>query len=587
MDCLPYFTVSAAILLTAAAAAVLQSRRGCRSSFLTPFALLFTGTFCAAFCIFLPIYIVGYPGGLPEKLKAVLLSVHNTIRLFIVDGEFGIIDETAAKIPQRWLAGAYSMLAAVLYVAAPLLTFRFILSLLESISAKAVFFLRRGRDAYIFSELNEQSLALAESIRSGHPHSLIVFTDVYRKNEEENNEQRMRAKKLHAVCLREDITAQTLRLHSSKTNICFLTIGADETENIEQAIELVKIYQQDKNVQLYVFSTRVESEMILHSLQRGNIKVRRISEFRSLIFRMLYDSGEEIFQTAERQEDSEFQIRVALIGLGGYGTEMLKAMPWFCQMDHYHVRIDAFEKDPLAGSRFSAMCPELMAPDKNGVKADGEAEYAICIHGGLQPDTKEFLDAVAQFRPTFAFVALENDEDNIQTAVTLRTVLERSGNRCPICAVLHSPAKKAVLSGACDDKGQTYGIRFIGDIQSSCSEQVIINSEMEAVALARHMKWGSADEFWNCESNYRSSVAAAIHKKMKIACGIPGADRPPAERSEEERQSLRKLEHRRWNAYMRAEGYCWQEKRNSLAKTHNCLVPFGALPLQEQQKDDD
>lgn len=50
---------------------------------------------------------------------------------------------------------------------------------------------------------------------------------------------------------------------------------------------------------------------------------------------------------------------------------------------------------------------------------------------------------------------------------------------------------------------------------------------------------------------------------------------------------MRKLEHRGWNAYMRSEGYRYGEKRNDLAKLHHCLVPFDALPLAEQVKDDD
>lgn len=43
---------------------------------------------------------------------------------------------------------------------------------------------------------------------------------------------------------------------------------------------------------------------------------------------------------------------------------------------------------------------------------------------------------------------------------------------------------------------------------------------------------------------------------------------------------------------MRSEGYVYggtveKSGRNDLAKTHNCLVPFDALPIAEQKKDDD
>ena len=74
---------------------------------------------------------------------------------------------------------------------------------------------------------------------------------------------------------------------------------------------------------------------------------------------------------------------------------------------------------------------------------------------------------------------------------------------------------------------------------------------------------------------------------MKILCKIPGADKEPHERTEEEKWELRELEHRRWNAYMRLEGFTYAKKRNNLAKTHHCLVPFDELSLEEQEKDDD
>ena len=79
---------------------------------------------------------------------------------------------------------------------------------------------------------------------------------------------------------------------------------------------------------------------------------------------------------------------------------------------------------------------------------------------------------------------------------------------------------------------------------------------------------------------------------MKSLCNIPGIDKAPSERTEEELWAIRRLEHCRWNAYMRSEGYSYggtveREGRNDLAKLHNCLVPFDELPLSEQEKDDD
>ena len=101
------------------------------------------------------------------------------------------------------------------------------------------------------------------------------------------------------------------------------------------------------------------------------------------------------------------------------------------------------------------------------------------------------------------------------------------------------------------------------------------------------MKWGEEEQFWKYEYNYRSSIASAIHRKMKILCKMSGIEKPIEQRTEEEIWALRELEHRRWNAYIRSEGYTYAEERNNLAKTHHCLIPFYDLPLKEQKKDDD
>ena len=58
----------------------------------------------------------------------------------------------------------------------------------------------------------------------------------------------------------------------------------------------------------------------------------------------------------------------------------------------------------------------------------------------------------------------------------------------------------------------------------------------------------------------------------------------------EERDVIEPLEHRRWNAYMRAEGYVYsgseaEESRNDLGKMHNDLVNFSNLSEEERRKD--
>ena len=149
-------------------------------------------------------------------------------------------------------------------------------------------------------------------------------------------------------------------------------------------------------------------------------------------------------------------------------------------------------------------------------------------------------------------VALGDDDANIKTAVNLRMYFERLKIHPIIQAIVYHSQQKKMLEGVVNYRKQPYDIRFIGDLETSYTEDVIIDSELEEEALRRHLKWGEEEEFWTYQYNYRSSVASAIHMKARIACGIPGADKKEEELSSEEKEIIEALEHRRWNAYMRA-----------------------------------
>lgn len=360
---------------------------------------------------------------------------------------------------------------------------------------------------------------------------------------------------------------------------------------MEQSLGLIAAYGQRENTTLYVFSTSVESELLLTAADKGKLHVRRIDEVRSLVYYTLHDTGKRLFDEATAAGDGEKQISAVILGAGKYGREMVKALVWFCQMEGYRVRLDVFDKDPMAGTKFTAACPELMDEKYNGVYVDGEAQYRIEFHDGFDPATAEFAQELRkQTDTTYAFVALGNEEENIQTAVTLRMYFERMGIRPRIQAVVSTARKREVLSAIRNYRGQPYAIDFIGDVQSLYSEAVIMDSALERDALARHLKWGKEEEFWAYEYNYRSSMAAAIHWSLRIALGFPGAGKREADLTDQERAALESLEHRRWNAYMRSEGYVYsgshdKKSRNDLAKTHHDLVDYGSLSEEEKRKD--
>lgn len=577
-----FFAAVGFLCAAAAGAVILKKRR------IKPLYLLGGGVTLAAMTLFIPVYAQLIKKDTFYWLKVVLLSVHNTIRLFVVDGEFSTISAHTDQL-SGWIGSLYSVLAAVLFVVAPLLTFGVVLSFFKNITAYKNYLLGYKKDAYIFSDLNERSLALAKSLKQNDPKRMIVFTDVFEKNEEVSYELVEHARALGALCFQKDIAVVNFVRHAADTEMAFFIIGEDSGENTKQAITLIRKYRNRERTSVYVVSPGVDSELLLSTTEKGKVKVRRINEVQALISRTLYDEGIRIFENACETENGDKRISAVIVGMGKYGTEMTKALSWFGQMDGYRLEMNVFDKKKNTKGRLSALCPELMTKPYNGdFTTEGEAHYKISVHAGIHTETKEFLDQLCEIpKLTYVFVALGDDEKNIEMAVRIRSWLAKFDIWPVIDAIVYNTDKKNALQGITNYSGQEYDIHFIGDLESSYSEKVILDSDVEAEALKRHLKWGEEEQFWKYEYNYRSSMASAIHKKMKILCKIPGADKPVEERTPEEREGLRVLEHNRWNAYMRSEGYTFDEKRNNLAKTHHCLVEFEKLSLKEQMKDDD
>ena len=575
MDITVSFWLGAVIFLGSGALALWLTTHKQHRGMLDPLNVLFAGVLLSAVVLFVPGYFAVEEEGPFRYLKSILFSFYSAIRLFAAEGDYSVIYDTIDIGPVTpW----YLVLTSVLMVLAPALTFGVVLSVLGNISSTFRYLTAYFRDTYVFSELNDQSLMLAEDLKKQNGRIALVFTDVFEPDGDNAYELQERARTLGAVLFQKDILSVKFGLHDPHASLWFFAIAQDESANIDHGLQLAELYGHRENTHLYVFSTGSEGEALLSAVHGRTMKVRRVDQIQSLISRILYDKGHVLFETALPEADGTKTISAVVVGMGKHGTAMVKALSWFCQMDGYRVRINGFDRDELAEDRFCAQCPELMDPRYNGVYVDGEAQYYIRIHSGLEVDTKTFADRIQSLKDaTYVLVALGDDSLNIQTALRLRMLFEQCGAKPAIQAIVLSSDKRRALEGLRNYRGQPYQIDFIGDLESSCSEKVIIDSELEA-------------EFWGYEYNYRSSIALAIHARAKVLCGIAGAGKPEAQLTEQERTQLETLEHRRWNAYMRSEGYIYsgspeKSSRNDLAKMHHDLVNFDALTEEEKRKD--
>ena len=574
---------------------------------MTPSRVLAIGVFASAWFLLFPYYYIEVFSDisfLPRIWESVWVTVHHVIRFFVVDADFGDIQNLGVQSGMV----SYTILGTILLILAPLLTFSVILSFFQNFSAYRKYLMHPNSATYVFSELNEKALALARDLKNNHPDSIIIFTDVFADNNEESFEIIERAKEIGAICFKKDMLSLNLRFHSKNSLLCFFAIAEErsvrgmyrhmltsttaEEENLKQAHKLAanKFYSNRANTQLFVFSTGTQGELLIDNLPETKISVRRVNHFKQLIIRTLHENGKELlFDRALPTSGGEKQINAVIIGAGGYGTEMIKTLAWYCQMDGYRINIDAFDVDPLACEKLEFECPGLMSPENNGNNEDGHACYNIRFHDGISVDTGVFSERLGSIEwPTYIFVSLGSDELNVNTAVTVRRIFRQLG--CPydpfIHAIVYDSENKKVLEGATNLKGESYDIHYIGDLSQTYSERVVINEELGSEALSMHMKY--SDSEFKYDYHVRSSVAAALHRELCVELGVFPKEIDGL--SEQERYRMEKLEHRRWQAYMFAEGYVYGRPQNGrirddIAKIHSELVPHDMLPSSHVGKD--
>ena len=599
-----------------------SDRANLKSKILTPLQIVLVGFFLALVVILYPVYHFGYfadQRGIFKILRSFSLSVQHTLQIFVLNIDFNIIKDfvvDSGKV-DRVLGVIYSTYATIMYVLAPAMIASFILSLLKETSARIKYALSFGADIYVMSELNAKSLALATDIKKQAGRKLIVFAGVQKKDEDEDSELIDEAKHLGAICFKSDICDIGLKRLSKKIKRKLYFISEKEDENISKALAVIGDCRGNKNLnskntQFYVFATSVESEILLNSADIGDMKVRRVNDNKNLTWKTLRENS--IFNDAvdceEKDAKGEKQLNIAIIGCGNYGMEFLKAVCWLGQMPNYRLTVHVFDKDKDVEEKVRFVAPGLFERNKNFV--DGECNFKIDFHPDTDVTSDKFIKELASVgRVTSVFVTLGSDELNISTATRLRIEFLRKGypsDSPSIYPIVYSSTLHEIADGGeklviptkdKDGNNLSYNLKFIGTLKDRFSVVNIELERLENMAFDYHKHWANlakeeereqalADavkEYAQYEYPRASSMAQTIYG-IYIVEYIKATKKEGEKFTQDDIVLYNDYEHRRWSAYMRAEGYTKSAAKNHLAKTHSDLKPFAELSEHDKKKDD-
>ncbi len=571
-------SLSIGCLVLTSLLAFLAPKRIKSSKQFKPIYILLAGAVTSCFILMLKI---DYQPSTHGANTTLFLALLHSVQVMFLGYDFDLL-YSAISISSPYASFAYFYISFLFFLT-PIYTFSFVLSFFESVTSYFRYVIHWRSDIYILSEPSEKTLVLAKSIREKFPNSTIAFMNVPSEDTDTLFSMKEEANEWKFLLFRKGITDVGLKLHTSKSKAVFFAIHDNETANLEIALKLIQRFSKRSNTELYVFSTSNEGEFLLDSIKKDQMRVRRVNKDRSLAYSII--SQYPITDHYTLHQDRKI-ISTLIVGFGGYGTELAKALLWCGQLPDYDLEINIIDKNPDTESHFRAICPEIKELNENNQM--GEAKYNIHFYNGVDVRTHQFHQIVSGLSNTsVVYVSLGNDERNIETAITLRILLERIGI-CPIIrAIVYSDIKTQALEQYVlrNHQGTSYDIEIIGNMEARFSYDTIVNEELEKTALACHLRWANTPEekenairqFNEYEYFRNSSAATAIHEQYRAAANLS-----------EKVASV--IEHMRWNAYMRTEGYvfsgsCDQTSRNDRAKMHHNLHGFGSLAKEDVEKD--
>ncbi len=543
LDILPHISL-AILLLFVFDAVIAGAKRYKRNRIFTPYRILIVGVFVSAFSLIYPISVMASKQDAPASfIIAFFSSVQLSLKFFFTGGKIADITEILDGIENVSSAvySTYSIYGGFLYFFAPMLSMGLVLSFFKNLRAQIRYSLSFGKEVHIFSEMNERSVAFAKSIAKKSEgklfcRDLIVFAGVADGEKEEKLSLLEDANEIGAIIFHKDLAS--IKLTKRKHSVYIM--GDNEFEKVRIARAIIKDYSSrpEDKMGLYIFSDSQLSKSFLDSYteeEKKAIKMRveRINDIRFLIYNYLDLHGIELFKTA-REIDGIREISVAVVGLGRYGIETVKALLWYCQMPGYRVRITAFERDKEAKSKFIAAFPSFVLG--KDMFCNGDMKYRLDIIDGSNVGTKEFTDAICNMRSQLShiFVCMGEDGRNLCAAVDIRRYLAKEG--ADITTVIYDSSLKERIDQPWeeekdDEKEKAKKLHIIGDMCNFYAIDNIIGSELvETEGKQLNDSWNMTVDTWGVETekvlesrknfymndyNFYSSVSRALHLHLR------------------------------------------------------------------------
>ena len=520
------------------------------------------GIFASGFSAFLPL------NETPEFFLTLVSSGLDAVKLFILETSYlETIDALTAITGSEYLFGEFVF--AILYIAAPICTAVIIISLISDYLVYAGLKLPIPNNRYIFSELNEKTFSLSQSMKEHGMSGLYIFCGVERSKHNQNLFY-SHAKKNNSIVIDRNILSIP---PSKKKDSFYFVISDDSSKNIDIALSLMDKHQKCSNVKIFITSNEVEDEALLDNmsmkLENEKVNVRHINETQLMAYELLQENP--LYNVIS---PTVTHVSMLIIGGGSIGIEILKSSLWCSRSLNYTFEVTVVDKDiKKSAGVFHRQCPGIIHED-----------YGLSFHQhNIDAETDDLMKFIEENKGKFNYIviATSDDETNIKTAFDLRAWYEREKYSAIISVNVRDEQKYNLITridktSLCNDmvKIFPFGCNLL-----MYSYEKIIDSTLEKAAICingiykqtyeNHMHpegswkltYESSLENWRelPLQKRRSSMALGVFVKYILWMWISERESKCSEDqfypTDAEIMKYAELEHKRWCTYHLIEGY--------------------------------
>lgn len=504
----------------------------------------------------------------------------------------------------------YTVYLYSLYIAGPIFASMFVISFSSTLIEMVRYI--RYKNVYVFSQLNERSAAIAESLFKSHRNALRIFCNT----ENAPEALKTRARACHGLLIKRDES----RLHLSKGRVFeFFELDEDMEKTLNGTTQLAEMLKNSgvdlKNITVRAFVNHSQIEMVRDFDTRlaescPGLKVRFVDDAQS-------ESVEVLHSLMGRLPIGEpnYHYNLMIVGCGVGGSAMLRTAAWLFALPKSTFTIHVFDKAAkTAASGIKKESPEFLnAPLEKYFSSDPAGKnYDIVFHEAAAESEAFVRETEALPDMDLVIVSLGDDAVNHTVVRILQRIFAARNNslKVPLIAARIRNENFAKLIHL--DETTIY----YGSIKKHYSYEHLIHPDLDQAARKCHKAysgdpvWTDQDEYDFCRYvNHDSSFAQAltmVARKQYILHSKP-ANISESEwirrvlNDENQLKMLGDAEHERWNAYQRVSGW----RRASLEQAdviasrtggkkvkddnlllHPAIVPVEELPYVEERVDE-